>query len=440
MKSDSAGSAVYDLLVGKNGRQAGSDMSEDARRAQPRNFLTHVASLGATKASDGLADPKLVLSWLFGALGVPAYLVGLLVPLREAGALLPQLFISARLQRLPQRKWVWAAGSLVQGACAIGMAVVALTLDGVAAGWCIVALLAVLAIARSVCSVSYKDVLGKTVAKATRGTATGSAATVAAIAVLTFGALLTVGIIERSVGAIAVVLIIAGVLWMVAATLFSTLVEPASSQDGQTNEGLKGVLRQFSLLRQDRQLRLFIIARGLLTATALAPPFLLALAGRAGENEIGALGPFIIASALAGAVSTYAWGRLADRSSRKVLALAGIAAAAVLGVSAALAFAAHTALSVAWVAPVLLFVLVVAHQGVRLGRSTHLVDMADAETRAAYTALSNTIIGVLLLAGGVFGVVAHVAGEATVLAIFAVMSLGAVPFALKLDEVQQKKD
>ena len=43
------------------------------------------------------------------------------------------------------------------------------------------------------------------------------------------------------------------------------------------------------------------------------------------------------------------------------------------------------------------------HQGVRLGRTTHVVDMADEDSRAAYTALSNTIIGVVLLAGGIFG-------------------------------------
>ena len=71
-----------------------------------------------------------------------------------------------------------------------------------------------------------------------------------------------------------------------------------------------------------------------------------------------------------------------------------------------------------------------------MGRSTHLVDMADADTRAAYTALSNTIVGVLLIAGGIFGIVAAVAGEATVLALFSVMCLGAALTALGLEEVQ----
>jgi hypothetical protein len=48
----------------------------------------------------------------------------------------------------------------------------------------------------------------------------------------------------------------------------------------------------------------------------------------------------------------------------------------------------------------MLFLLAFGHQGVRLGRSTYLVDLADADTRAAYTAVSNTVIGILLLIVG----------------------------------------
>ena len=58
-----------------------------------RQYLIHLTSLGLTKTADGLIDPKLVLAWLLNALGAPGYLTGLLVPVREAGALLPRFFI-----------------------------------------------------------------------------------------------------------------------------------------------------------------------------------------------------------------------------------------------------------------------------------------------------------------------------------------------------------
>ncbi|RPH64563.1 MAG: MFS transporter, partial [Burkholderiales bacterium] len=142
---------IYEVLIGEDQGRVCRDIPEEACSEQPRNFFTHVASLAATKTADGLLDPKLVLAWLLGALGAPLFMVGLLVPIREAGALLPQLVIAAGIRALPVRKWVWVAGSIVQGASAIGIAAAALLLDGAAAGWTILALLAVLALARSGC-------------------------------------------------------------------------------------------------------------------------------------------------------------------------------------------------------------------------------------------------------------------------------------------------
>jgi O-antigen/teichoic acid export membrane protein len=80
----------------------------------------------------------------------------------------------------------------------------------------------------------------------------------------------------------------------------------------------------------------------------------------------------------------------------------------------------------------------VAYQGVRIGRSTHVVDMASAEDRAAYVAISNTAVGVLLLVGSAFGWIAQAAGEAAVLALFAGMCVGAAVLAHGLDEVQAR--
>ena len=67
---------------------------EDVHDREARNGLRHMVSLSMTKVADGLIDPKLVLSWLAGALGAPAALTGLLVPIREAGALLPQILMA----------------------------------------------------------------------------------------------------------------------------------------------------------------------------------------------------------------------------------------------------------------------------------------------------------------------------------------------------------
>ncbi len=427
---------VYLQLTGDDEGRVCRDIPEEACDAQPENFLKHVVALAATKTGDGLADAKLVLAWLMGALGAPSYLVGFLVPVRESGALLPQLITAGSIRALPLRKWAWAAGSVVQGLAVIGMGVVALTLEGALAGWSLIGLLAVMAIARSVCSVSHKDVLGKTVSKSTRGTATGTASTVASALVLLFGLALAAGVLELSVGTIAFVLMVAGGLWLLAAAAFTTLAEKPGATKGGGN-ALTVALAQFGLLKTDPQLRRFILTRALLIATALSPPFLLALAGRSGGAELGELGLFVIASSLAAVFSTYFWGRLSDVSSRRVLCYAGLVASVPLLLAAGVGLLGPDLLGLPMLLPVLLFVLMIAHQGFRLGRATHVVDMADEDTRAAYTALSNTLIGVLLLAGSAFGAIAQVYGEAVLLAIFAIMCLAASASALRLEEVQQ---
>ena len=283
---------------------------------------------------------------------------------------------------------------------------------------------------------SYKDVLGKTVSRSTRGTATGAAGSAASVIVLLFGLALAFGLFPRTPATVAAVLMLAGGLWLAAAALFASLTEAPGATEGGGN-ALELFRKQFGRLGKDAQLRRFIRVRALLISTALAPPFLLAVSGEAGQGALDQLGGFIVATSLASFASAYVWGRLSDRSSRRVLILAGVVAATSLSATVAIAWLAPHLLEGVLVPAALLFVLMVAHQGVRLGRSTHIVDMVDADQRANYTALSNTVIGIVLIAGGAFGVLAQLAGEVTVLGVFALMAVLAAMSARGLDEVQQ---
>jgi len=85
----------------------------------------------------------------------------------------------------------------------------------------------------------------------------------------------------------------------------------------------------------------------------------------------------------------------------------------------------------------LFLLLNIAHSGVRLGRKVYLVDMASSDTRAAMVAVSNTAIGIAMLAGGLVGIVADLYDAATVILVLAIGSLGAAIYAGSLTEVSE---
>ncbi|WP_415233743.1 MFS transporter [Pseudorhodobacter sp.] len=403
-------------------------LSAAQARHEPANFLRHAGSLSMSKIADGLIDPKLVLAWLLAHLGASSVFVGLLVPIREAGALLPQLFTAPRVQAMARRKWAWVAGSIGQGVAAAGIVLAALTLTGAMAGGVICALLAVLAVARSICSVSYNDILGKTVGQSRRGAATGLASSLGAGAVVIFALVLMTGIVDRAT-LVVVALALAAVLWLAAGLIFSSLWEERAA-------GMAGAaaLGQLKLLRADPQLRRFIWARGLLTSTALAPPYIVLLGAQAGHGTFDRLGALVLASSVASLLSSWVWGRMADRSSRKVLMFSAVAGFVALLSAVVLDLAGAS--GTVWALPLVLFVLMIAYHGVRQGRSIYLVDMAPKDNRAAYTAVSNTVIGILLLGSGIFGALASLAGAKVTLMIFAAMSLAAIWVTKGLNEIE----
>ena len=80
---------LYNRITGDEDARVCKDIPEKACHDQPRNFFSYLVANLLGKVADELASAKLIIPWLFGALGVPAAFTGLLVPIRESGVLLP---------------------------------------------------------------------------------------------------------------------------------------------------------------------------------------------------------------------------------------------------------------------------------------------------------------------------------------------------------------
>lgn len=435
---------LYGYLADDEDARVCKDIPDAACDEQPTSFLAHLFALVLTKLGDSLVSARLVLAWMLTSLGVPGAFIAALVPLRESLALLPQLIVAQQLRETPVRKWFWVLGSVAQGLALLGMVLAMIALEGEQLGWGVIVLLAAFSLARGVCSVASKDVQGKTISKTRRGRLTGLAAaisgglTVLVALVIIFGDSfaewfgITLG--SDQMGVFMALLVFAAGLWLVAALAYSRVPELPGATEGGGN-ALIEALKSIRLLWTDRQFGQFVLTRALLVASAFAIPYLVVLLQQTGPQQLSQLGWLMLASGLAGLVAGRFWGRWSDRASHQVMAAAALLASTVMLAAVAIQTWLPEWFANQWLGMALIFTAAVAHHGARVGRKTYLVDMANQSNRAQYTAVSNTVIGVVLLLGiGLGGLEYYVGVEGVLLSL---MGLGLIAAyrALRLPQV-----
>lgn len=424
----------YDSLHDEDDARVCKDIKEEACQYVPQNYFIILVSQLSTKLADILANGKTVLPWVLNHAGVPDFFLGLLVPIRESGALLPQLVLGAWVRNRPLRKGLFVVGCLLQGACILLMAVVAYLMSGIAAGAAIIVLLLVFSIARALCSLSSKDVLGKCIPKTRRGGLGGYASSLAG----GLGILVGLGYaFELFSGDLSTLMLLVGAAcaWFVASFLFSRVQEYRGAEEGG-EDGVKAALASLSLLRTDKPFRNFVLARCCLMGSGLAAPYFVAAVGS--QSGVGWLvvnvGTFIVAASIASFVSGFLWGRWVDQSSRTVMIAVSLLLLLIL-LCASLISQMQTSIN----GPLffcLFFILMLVHQGVRLARKTYLVDLGSGAKRMDYVAVSNTIVGLILL---LVGLSTALVGQLSILAVFLLFSFMAALaafFSLRLPEVQ----
>lgn len=395
-----------------------------------------VAALTFTKFGDAVVDAKTVLPWLLGALSVPAALIGLLVPIRESGSLLPQASLLPIVRARSQRKGLWMVGAVGQALAAFAIAGAAFTMTGTTAGLVILAALAVFALSRSLCSITVKDVMGRTIEKGGRGKVSGTATTVAGVIAITLGFGLRQLGPATATSAFGLLLLGGGAMWLFATIPFGTVDEPLGDHDDSTDAS--AITDGLSLLRHDAPFRRFVLARTLLLVSALSPPYVIALAQEQVGSGITGVGPFVIASGLAALLGGRLWGGAADRSSRLVIAAAAGSASVIVGVFLLVRTTGLGDQSLFYV--VVYFTLAITHTGSRVGRQTYVVDLAEGNRRTDYVAVSNTAMGVLLLVVGGLTSLLAILGPAVALVALAFIGAAGVPMARSLPEVSAGRE
>lgn len=422
--------SVYEFIT-EDDDNACENIPESACKEAPGNFFLNAFNGASTKLAEQIASPGLVLPWLLSSIGAPASLSGFLVPVSRGGSLLPQLAISGRIRKFSVRKYFWVGAGLTQGIALLMMAFAALSLTGTIGGVAILLLLLLFSLASGIGSVSFKDVLAKTIPKGKRGTLLSVRATVGGVLALGAGLIINNYVGEgEDAGIYATLLIAAAILWFLAAVLFFYIKEEPGATDG-SRTALREAKEGWRLLSRQPAFARFVAARALLLSVMLVIPFYSIFARDITGTEVSSLGLFVIANSLAMVLSSYFWGRFADRSSRLVMASGGFVGVA--GAVLALSFLIlPDDLHTPYIFSGVFFIAGFAHAGIRMGRKTYLVDAAPEKERPLYVAVSNTLVGFITVLSAVLGFLADLMGVEWLIGLFALLMGAGVILSLTL--------
>lgn len=435
MSQQSIVTRIYNRLSGHNEKNNETTAQSSDEKKLQRNFFCHLwISLG-NKLADSLISPRLILPWLLSAMHAPMWVVSLLVPIREAGALLPQLVVASILRVKKIRKWVWFYACVVLTICALGLTVLAITGEGYWGAVLVLVVLAILSLARGVTSITSKDVMGKTIDKDIRGHLMGWSTSIAGAITLLAGIILMFLTDHPGRTIVAGLLILAAVGWAMGAVFTARLIEPPSDIEAEQKDQ-SSLSRAWQLLCEDKQFRHFNISRALLLSSALALPYIAILSRNQSGTNLGSLGILVVISGIATMLASPFWGKYADHSSRNVMRDSGLLVAVICVITTLFDFLPASVNHTVWPYALAYALVVGGETGVGIGRKTYIVNMGNGESRALYIALSNTITGILVLIfGGVLAIMSGWLGSTAILITLAVGCIVGAWSAQRLEDI-----
>ena len=431
---------VYTILSGDDEFDRACKIIPDSLCTNlPLNYVLNVVNGAASKLAEQVASAKVVLPWLLSTMGAPASIVGFLLPLRQAGTLLPQLVVSGQMRRFEVRKWFWVLSAIVQALMLMGMIAAVLTLSPLVAGVLVAVFLLVFSLARGVGSLSFQDVTGKTIPKGRRGRMLAARSMLGGLLTIAVGiGLKSVKSGDGGATAALVLLFVGALLWSIAALAFAAIREDPGATEGGRN-ALNEALAGLTLLAENSWYWRYLVARTALLSVEIAAPFYVLYVKEMLTIKAGALGLIVIAAGVAAALSSPVWGRFADLSSRKVLVIGGMMGA-LTGVAALLLGILPAFFQNPYVYGLIFVLLGFAEAGVLLGRKTFLIDQVDPEQRTTYVAFANTAMGVVTLLFGFAGILTQVYGIRVLITILIFLGVTGAVVSLFLPETSSEHD
>lgn len=416
--------------------------------------------------SQTLSSPRLVLPFLYLALGAPIFFAGMLIPIVQIARMIGQVVSAPFVSTARFSKWYMALGILTTTA--------SLALIGFAAGSTpddikiiiFLTVATIVGLGQGLSRLAFQNMLGYIVQKPARRTLL--------FAQTGLGGMLAIGVAwatqavyadkstthsqdaattDTAASAAHAVASIDGhliLLWIgVGVGLLSGLMSmmiresPATDRNnkmlgqGTSHKFTTEFFRGIQAVHQVAWFRRFVIARILFLSVELAIPFYVIHFANQHEGRANTLSIFVIATSLGLAVGGVGWSRYSQWPLSHVMSLAaGIAALAAM-FAIGIEYWGHT--GYIQLCAVVFFFVSIADQGISSARKIYIANIAAADERAYYIAISDTLVGAIaVLIAFLLGILAQFHDREWPLAVLGSLNLVTAFFALQLRGMTSK--
>jgi MFS family permease len=391
------------------------------RREIRRNFVLGIINGAAFRFAERLIDPPLILTWFVSQLTSSNLLIGLVSPLGQASWLLPQIFVSTRIQRMQKKMPSYTLAAAIRTVCWLLLAAMVWLLDD--PRLLLISFFSLYATARlasGLGGLAFFDILAKTIPPRRRGSFFAWRQLLGGILGLGAGSIVTLVLSHPALAfphgqALLFVLYLAVILPAMAA--FIAIREPPGVAMEEAVSSGQQLRRARQIWRENGVFRRFMFVRLAMGLASIALPFYGIYAKNVLAAPDGMVGIYITVRAGAQLFFNLPWGRLSDRRGNR-LVLRFVTLGRGLTVLLALALVSLVSLfqlKGTWL-PYLVLPLFFLDGAVQpaqmLVGSNFLVELVSEAERPLYLGLGNTLVGGIVLLSGFGGLIVDVLGFA----------------------------
>ncbi|MEM1005699.1 MAG: MFS transporter [Pseudomonadota bacterium] len=419
-----------------------TDIPKSGHKVESRNYQLIFWSGAMATIGGQLVNPRLVLPFLYLALGAPTFIAGLLLPFVTGARLIAEIFVSPLINRVTRAKLAVYIPNILTGAILAVVALFATDLPQVMVVLLFLLTAMIMGLCQGITSLGTSQIYGVSVPGHKRNRMVFAQATISgvlAIIVVWFTKDLLVSDqpMQRHI-----VVMWCGVAAMFAAGISFAGVRifedevPVPAEPRKKTKPLVELTKGFKTGMAYPWYRKFLVARMLFISVELAMPFYTIHAATYHVGTKHSLSYFVIGASAGVVIGSILWGWLSGRISVKPVMWLGCLISA-LSATLALVFTLLGYAQNVWLFAAAILLLSLGGNGVLLGRYLYIIEMTNEKERPYLVALGDVTAGLVGIAfATVLGAVAHLQDPVTPIIALAVLNVIAMIYAFGLPPTQ----